>query len=119
VAHATTSGGTSSTAQAPSAEPGSVLEKIAKLEKAASSCNGGCETSARTGAAPWVGCSLTGPEMTHLSTTCTDTLTYNHYADCQETKALLGWDRKAIWWHCSSLLAGNKFRVAELKRSRH
>jgi hypothetical protein len=117
VANTVISRGTSSTAQTPSAAPDSVQAKIAKLERASSSCNGGCETSFKSGDAPWVGCSLTGPEFTNLSSTCTDTLTYKHYADCVDTKAFLGWDRKAIWWHCSSLLAGGKFRVAELKRS--
>src|ERR1700730_10772492 len=103
--------------QTPSAAPDSVQGKLAKLEKASSSCNGGCETSFKSGKAPWIGCSLTGPEFTNHSSTCTDTLTYKDYADCHDTKAFLGWDRKAIWWHCSSLLAGGKFRVAELKRS--
>jgi hypothetical protein len=31
----------------------------------------------------------------------------------------LGWDKNKIWWHCTSLLAGGKFQVAELTRSRH
>src|SRR5262245_33349818 len=37
--------------------PGSTLGKLARLEKLSSSCNGGCETSFKTGNAPWVGCS--------------------------------------------------------------
>jgi hypothetical protein len=118
VANTVISGGTSSTAQTPSAAPDSVQGKLAKLEKASSSCNGGCETSFKSRKAPWIGCSLTGPEFTNLSSTCTDTLTYTDYSDCHDTKAFLGWDRKTIWWHCSSLLAGGKFKVAELKRSR-
>ena len=104
---------------APTALPDSIQGKLATLEKASSSCNGGCETSFKSGNAPWVGCSQTGPESTNLSATCTDTLSYKSYADCHDTKALLGWDRKAVWWQCSSLLAGGKFKVAELKRSRH
>ncbi|WP_244423084.1 hypothetical protein [Bradyrhizobium sp. ORS 375] len=56
--------------------------------------------------------------MTPFDGKCSDTLTYKHYADCQETKALLGWERNKIWWHCSSLQIGGKFQVAELKRSR-
>ena len=109
---------TSSTAQTRSAAPDSVQGKLARLEKASSSCNGGCETSLKSGTAPWIGCSETGPESTNLSPTCTDTLTYKHYSDCQDTKAFLGWDRNKIWWHCSSLAAGRKFQVAELHRSR-
>jgi hypothetical protein len=112
-----TSRPTAPTPQTPSAAPDSVQGKLAKLEKASSSCNGGCETSFKSGKAPWIGCSLTGPEFTNLSSTCTDTLTYKDYSDCLDTKAFLGWDRKTIWWHCSSLAAGGKFHVAELKRS--
>jgi hypothetical protein len=109
--------GTSSTAQTPSAAPDSVQGKLAKLEKASSSCNGGCETSFKSGKAAWIGCSLTGPEFTTFSSTCTDTLTYKDYSDCHDTKAFLGWDQKTVWWLCSSLAAGRKFHVAELKRS--
>ena len=98
--------------------PDSIQGKLATLEKASSSCNGGCETSFKSGNAPWVGCSQTGPEFTNLSATCTDTLTYKDYADCHDTKSFLGWDKNKIWWHCTSLLAGGKFQVAELKRSR-
>jgi hypothetical protein len=101
-----------------SAAPDSVQAKLAKLEKAASSCNGGCETSFKSGKAPWVGCTLSGQEFSGFESTCTDTLTYKHYADCLDTKMLLGWDRNRAWWHCSSLAAGDKFQVAELKRSR-
>jgi hypothetical protein len=59
VSHRTSSTG-SSTAQTPSAAPDSVIGRIAKLERVASSCNGGCETSVKTANAPWVGCSYTG-----------------------------------------------------------
>ncbi len=106
----------SSTARAPSVASDSVEARIAKLERAASSCNGGCETSFKSGNAPWVGCSLSGQEFSHFDTTCSDTLRYKHYADCAETKAFLGWDRNKVWLHCSSLLAGGKFQVAEIKR---
>ena len=104
---------------APTALPDSIQGKLATLEKASSSCNGGCETSFKSGNAPWVGCSQTGPEFSNFSATCRDTITYKDYADCHDTKAFLGWDRKAIWWQCSSLLAGGKFKVAELGRSGH
>ncbi|XUM22767.1 hypothetical protein ACRAVF_04530 [Bradyrhizobium oligotrophicum S58] len=108
----------SPTTQSPSVASNSVEAKLAKLERAASSCSGGCETSFRAGNAPWVGCALSGQEFSHFDTTCTDTLRYKHYADCAETKAFLGWDRNKVWLHCSSLLAGGKFEVAELKRSK-
>jgi hypothetical protein len=109
----------SSTARTPSAAPDSILGKLAKLEKASSSCNGGCETSFKSGNTPWIGCSESAGNYSTFSTTCRDTLTYKNYANCVDTKWFLGWDQRRIWWHCSSLSAGGKFQVAELKRSRH
>src|SRR5262249_15405773 len=106
------------TAQKPTPAPNSVLGKIATLEKAASSCNGGCATSFKSGNAPWVGCSESGGYFSTFSPTCTDTLTYKSYLDCKETKEFLGWDRNRAWWYCTSLAAGRKFQVAELKRPR-
>jgi hypothetical protein len=108
----------SSTAHAPSAAPDSVLGKIAKLEKASSSCNGGCETSFKTGNAPWNGCSESAGYFSTFSATCRDTLTYKSYVDCMDTKVFLGLDHNRAWWYCTSLLAGGKFQVAEIKRSR-
>jgi hypothetical protein len=98
---------------------GSTLGKLARLEKLSSSCNGGCETSFKTGNAPWVGCSEAGGEVSTFSTTCRDTLTYASYRGCMDVKMFTGWDRNKAWWYCTSLSAGNKFTVAELKRSRH
>jgi hypothetical protein len=117
----------SPTAQAPSSisqvrpgPAGSVLGRLAKLEKSSSSCNGGCETSFKTGNAPWVGCSFsTGGYATALpSPTCTDTLTYKSFLDCMEKKQFTGWDSNRAGLICRSLAAGGKFKVAELKRSR-
>lgn len=104
-------------AHAPSAAPDSVLGKIAKLERASSSCNGGCETSFKTGNAPWIGCSESGGHFSTFSATCRDTLTYKSYEDCMDTKVFLAWDYNRAWWYCTSLLAGGKFQVAEIKRS--
>src|ERR1043166_2689825 len=67
---------TSPAARAPSAPPDSVLGKLAKLEKASSSCADGCETSLKTATAPWHGCSYSGGVNANFSTTCTDTLKY-------------------------------------------
>ena len=121
---------TSSAARTPSYAPGSTMAKIAKLERSASSCNGGCETSFKTGNAPWVGCSYSAGINSVVSSTCTDTLTYKTYAECMDTKLFLGWITREARWHCSSLLAGGKLKgeklatfeaekrqVAELKRS--
>ena len=103
--------------QTPSGAPGSVLARIAKLEKASSSCNGGCETSFKTGNAPWVGCSEAAGLFHTFSATCRDTLTYKSYEDCRETKSFLGLERNKVWWLCTSLAAGGKFQVADLKRA--
>ena len=114
---------TSSTAQTPSFAPDSALGRIAKLERAASSCNGGCETSYRVGNAPWIGCSHTGENLgvsSLFSSTCSDTLTYNTYLNCTDTKILLGATQKEARWICSSLHAGGKLtqeKVAAFKPS--
>jgi hypothetical protein len=109
----------SSTGQTQAAAPGSILGRIAKLEKSASSCNGGCETSFKSGNAPWVGCSLSGGYFSTYSSTCRDTLTYKSFLDCTETKVFLGWETRRVLWYCNSLQASGQFQVAELKRSRH
>jgi hypothetical protein len=102
--------------------PNTVLGRVAKLEKAASSCNDGCETSYRVGNAPWVGCSVGGESygIGPFSVTCRDTLTYKTYAECTDTKAFLGGTQKENRWLCSSLQAGNKLtqeKVAAFKPS--
>ena len=107
---------TAPTSQTPPGAPGSVLARIAKLEKASSSCNGGCETSFKTGNEPWVGCSEAAGLFHTFSATCRDTLTYKSYEDCRETKTFLALDRNKVWWLCTSLAAGGKFQVADLKR---
>ena len=98
------------------------MARIASLEARASSCNGGCETSFKSGKEPWIGCSeSTGGYITAMvSTTCRDTLSYKGYADCMETKQFLGWDWRRARWHCSSLDSGNRFQVADIsKPKRH
>jgi hypothetical protein len=99
----------SSTAQNPVFAPNTVLGRIARLERSASSCNGGCETSYQVGNAPWVGCSQSGErDIGPFSTTCRDTLNYDTYAQCIETKTLLGAAPKESRWLCSSLQAGGR-----------
>jgi hypothetical protein len=112
-----TSQTSSSISHVPSGPPGSTLGRLAKLEKSSSSCNGGCETSFKTGNAPWVGCSYSGGWWSTYSATCTDTLTYTSYENCVETKVFLGWEHYKAKWICSSLASGGKFKVAEVKRS--
>ena len=112
-----------STAQNPVFAPGTALGRLARLEKSASTCNGGCETSYRVGNAPWVGCSISGDrDISNFSPTCRDTLTYNTYAQCVDTKTFLGSTSREARWICSSLLAGGKLagenQVAEIKGRR-
>jgi hypothetical protein len=102
------SGQTSSTTAG--ALKGPVMRRIASLEARASSCNGGCETSFKTGNAPWIGCSESAGRLGVFSATCRDTLTYKDYADCVETKWFLAWDQQRIRWVCSSLMAAGKFK---------
>jgi hypothetical protein len=107
-----------SPAEAIIAGPGSTLGKLARLESISSNCNGGCQTSGKTGKEAWIGCSESAGYFSTYSATCTDTLTHSSYTGCMSTKAFTGWDRNRAWWYCNSLLAGNKFKVAELKRRR-
>jgi hypothetical protein len=105
----------------PSAAPaarGPVMAKLARLEREASSCNDGCESSFRRGKDPWVGCSESAGYYSVFSATCKDTLTHRDYAQCVETKMFLGWDRQRSWWYCTGMLAGGKFRVTAQNRNR-
>jgi hypothetical protein len=108
----TPSAGTSSAARGP------VMVKLARLEREASSCNDGCESSFRRGKDPWVGCSESAGYYSVFSATCKDTLTHRDYAQCVETKMFLGWDRQRSWWYCTGMLAGGKFRVTAQNRNR-
>jgi len=103
------------TPQTPPPARGSVLARIAALEKASSSCNGGCETSFKSGNAPWVGCSEAAGIFHTFSVTCRDTLTYKTYAECLDTKIFLALERNKAWWLCSSMLAGGRFAGEKIK----
>jgi hypothetical protein len=102
----------------PSAAQGPVMAKLARLEREASSCNDGCESSFRRGKDPWVGCSESGGYYSTFSATCKDTLTHRDYVQCVETKMFLGWDRGRSWWYCTGMLAGGRFRVTAENRNR-
>ena len=94
------------------------MQKLARLESISSNCNGGCQTSGKTGKEAWIGCSESAGDFSTFSATCTDTLTHSNYVGCMSTKVFTGWDRNRAWWYCNSLAAGHKFKVAELKRRR-
>jgi hypothetical protein len=128
VANTVASRRTSPTAQAPSAPPtaqetapakDSVMAKFAALEKTSSNCTDGCQTSFKYGNQPWNGCSTTGDVH---STTCRNGRNYKTYIECMDGGRFLGWRNPEMRWYCSSLhaagkLAGEKYQVAELKRS--
>lgn len=103
----------------PTGGSGPPLARIAALEKVASNCNGGCESSLPHGGLPWVGCSESAGGSHGIgafSITCRDNLTYKSYVDCVETKVFLGEYPNKARWNCSSLQVAGKFRVAELRR---
>ena len=102
----------------PSAARGPVIAKLARLEREASSCNDGCESSFPRGKDPWVGCSESTGWNSVFSATCKDTLTHRDYVQCVETKMFLGWNHQRSWWYCNGMLAGGKFRVTAENRNR-
>jgi hypothetical protein len=101
--------------------PGSVMSKIAALEKISDNCNDGCQTSFKYRNQPWNGCS-TSAGVFDVSPTCRNVHNYKTYTECRQTRLFLGADHRGAWWYCSSLhaagkLAGEKLQVAEVKRS--
>ena len=114
VANTVASRPTQPTTQTPSPAQGSVLAKLAALEKTSSNCTDGCQTSFKYGNQPWNGCSTTGDTF---SPTCRNARNYKTYSECRESGLFLGWRNNEIWWYCTSLAAGQKYQVAELKRS--
>jgi hypothetical protein len=99
-------------AQAPSAAPNSTLARLAEIERTSSNCTDGCQTSFRHGNSPWNGCSASGDTF---SPTCRNVRNFQTYFECREHGLFLGWRHNDVWWYCSSLAAGQKFKVAELK----
>jgi dienelactone hydrolase len=127
VANTVASRPTSPTPQTPTAQTtapaqGSVMAKLAALEKTSSNCTDGCQTSFKYGNQPWNGCSASSGDFT-LSTTCRNGRNYKTYQECRETGMFLAWRQYEVWWYCSSLHAAGKLsgekqqQVAELKRS--
>jgi hypothetical protein len=107
----------STTAQKPT--PGSVMARIAALEKTSSNCTDGCQTRFKYGNQPWNGCSGSAGSF---STTCRNVRNYKTYQECRESGMFLAWKHWEIWWYCSSLhaggkLSGEKLQIAEVKRS--
>ena len=103
---------TETAARTPAPAPGSVMARIKELERTSSNCTDGCVTSFKYGNQPWNGCSTTGDIF---SATCRNVRNFKTYSECTEHGLLIGWHRNAVWWYCTSLLAG-KYKVAELRR---
>jgi hypothetical protein len=121
VANTVASRQTAPTTQTPSPAQGSVLAKLAALEKTSSNCTDGCQTSFKYGNQPWNGCSGSGGPFT-LSTTCRNVRNFKTYVECTETGVFLAWKTHEVWWYCTSLLAGGKLsgermQVADVMRS--
>ena len=109
------------TAQTPPPAKGSTMAKFAALEKTSSNCTDGCQTSFKYGNQPWNGCSNGGGEF-GFSATCRNVGNYKTYFECKDARMFLGARNAEAWWYCSSLLAGGKlagekYQVAELRRS--
>jgi hypothetical protein len=107
---------TAPTPQTPPPAQGSVLARIAALEKTSSNCTDGCQTSFKHGNQSWNGCSL-GAGF-NFSATCRNIRNFKTYSECSDYGYLLAWRPTEIWWYCSSLVgagkyAGEKYKVAE------
>jgi hypothetical protein len=100
VARSTVSPRTSPSTPTPSASPMSVAAQLAKLAKTTGSCVDGCQTSFRSGDAPWHGCSVSAGTY---SPTCRNAGNFKSYAECTEVSLLVGWRGNESSWYCSSL----------------
>ncbi len=105
---------TSPATQASSPAPNSTLAKLARIEKTSSNCADGCQTSFKSGSAPWNGCSSSSGVF---SPTCRNVANFKTYSECTEHGLLLGWRSGEVWGYCTSLAAGQKYQAAELKPS--
>ena len=111
---------TSPAAETPSARQGdiggqgSVMARIAALERTSHNCNDGHQTSFRYGNQPWNGCSTSAGGF-NFSTTCRNVHNYKTYEECRETRLFLGGNNRGVWWYCSSLLAGGKLAGEKLR----
>jgi hypothetical protein len=101
----TVSRGTSRTDRPTTAGEESVLEKLRRIERSVSSCDGGCASSLPSKGQPWVGCSESGWPMG--SGTCRNGRKYTNYVQCTEEGYFLAWKPMEVWWYCSSLAFKN------------
>jgi len=97
----TVSRGTSRTDRPTTTGEESVLEKLRRIERGVSSCDGGCTSSFPSRGRPWVGCSASAWPMG--SGTCKNGRKYKNYVECTEASYFLAWKPMEVWWYCSSL----------------
>jgi hypothetical protein len=83
----------------------SVLEKLRRIERSVTSCDGGCQSSLPSKGQPWVGCSASAWPMG--SSTCKNGRKYKNYVHCTEESYFLAWKPMEVWWYCSSLAFKN------------
>jgi hypothetical protein len=93
--------------QTPPPAQGSVLAKLAAIEKNSSNCTDGCQSSFKYGNQPWNGCSWANGF--NLSATCRNVHNFKTYFECREYGLLLAWKDTEIYLYCSSLQAGGKY----------
>jgi hypothetical protein len=80
--------------------PASPLVQLARLESTSGNCTGGCQTSFRSGNAPWHGCSGSSGMY---SSTCRNVGNYKTYSQCTEAGLITGWRGPEMSWYCTSL----------------
>jgi hypothetical protein len=97
----TVSRGTSRADRPTTAREESVLEKLRRIERGVSSCDGGCASSFPSRGRPWVGCSASAWPMG--SGTCKNGRNYKTYVECTEASHFLGWRPMEYHWYCTSL----------------
>ena len=85
----------------PTAGEESVLEKLRRIERGVSSCDGGCASSFPSKGRPWVGCSASAWPMPSVG--CRNPRNFKTYVACTETSYFLAWKPMETWWYCSAL----------------
>jgi hypothetical protein len=82
------------------------MAKLAAIERTASNCTDGCQTSFKHGNQAWNGCSWDGSGGPSI--TCRNAHNFKTYSECVEHGLLLGWRSAENSWYCGSLHAAGK-----------
>jgi hypothetical protein len=105
-AHSTVSRRATVAARTPSAAPGSVSAKLAKLASATGSCAGGCQSSFKSGNEPWHGCSLSSGSWLQF---CRNVGNYKTFAECVDAGLTTGWGVNEAGGYCRALAMAGAF----------